>query len=66
VLIGGLNDDNDWVRLHAINILDRLDQHARAAIPALETARRDKNEYVVRVAEHALRDLGHASKAASD
>jgi uncharacterized sulfatase len=57
VLIKGLQDDNEWVRLHAANVLDRIDDHARPALEALQKAQKDKNQYVVRVAEHALQDL---------
>jgi N-sulfoglucosamine sulfohydrolase len=54
VLIKGVQDDNEWVRLYAANVLDRLGDRARPAAEALRKAREDKNPYVVRVAEHAL------------
>jgi N-sulfoglucosamine sulfohydrolase len=57
VLGKNLQDDNEWVRLAAIQVLDRLDEQARPALPLLEKARKDKNQYVVRVAEHAVADL---------
>jgi hypothetical protein len=41
--------------LQAINVLDRLGDAARSARPVLEKAKGDKNGYVVRVAEHALK-----------
>jgi uncharacterized sulfatase len=57
VLIKGLQDDNEWVRLQAANILDRIDDRARPALEVIQQARKDKNQYVVRVVEHILRDL---------
>jgi N-sulfoglucosamine sulfohydrolase len=53
-LIEGIKDDNPWVRLAAVNHLDRLGDRAKAARDVLEKARADKNQYVVRVVEHAL------------
>ncbi|RUL87074.1 DUF229 domain-containing protein [Tautonia sociabilis] len=53
-LINALASDNDWVRLLAINVLDRLDERASPAEAALRTALKDPNDYVVRVAEHAV------------
>ena len=57
VLVDALDHESEWVRLRAINALDRLDDKARAAKPALQKATKDKNKYVVRVAQKALRDL---------
>ncbi len=45
---------DEWARLAAINILDRIDEVAAPAVEALERAREDPNAYVVRVANHAL------------
>jgi hypothetical protein len=56
-LVKGLQDDNEWVRVQAANVLDRIDDHARPALAALEQAKADKNQYVVRVVEHALQHL---------
>jgi hypothetical protein len=53
-----MNDRNEWVRLQAINVLDRLDGAARPALSALKSALSDPNSYVVRVAEHALEPFG--------
>ncbi len=53
-LTGSMKDENEWVRLMAINVLDRIDEAARPAYEVLDHAREDKNGYVVRVAEHAL------------
>ena len=58
VLIEAMKDPNEWVRLQAINALDRLDQDARPALATLKTALGDSNDYVVRVAEHALIPFG--------
>jgi len=57
VLATALEDPNEWVRLYAINVLDRLDQQAHPAKAAIEQCREDKNQYVVRVVEHALAGL---------
>ena len=53
VLQAALADSTEWVRLQAINVLDRIDSHALPALPALQAALKDGNNYVVRVAEHA-------------
>jgi uncharacterized sulfatase len=53
-LIAALGDSNEWVRLQAINVLDRLDERAVKAEPALRSASRDANNYVTRVAQHAV------------
>jgi uncharacterized sulfatase len=57
VLIRAMQDDNEWVRLHAANVLDRIDGRARPALEVIQAAARDKNPYVVRVVEHTLKDL---------
>ncbi len=54
-LVKGLKDGNPWARLQAIQVLDRLGDAARPALADLKAARGDANEYVVRVAEHAVR-----------
>jgi HEAT repeat protein len=59
-LVAAMSDDNEWVRLLAANAIQRLGERAR---PALDTARRatkDKNAYVVRVANRILAQLGEA------
>ncbi|MCS6850966.1 MAG: sulfatase-like hydrolase/transferase [Gemmataceae bacterium] len=57
VLTAALTDANEWVRLQAINVLDRLGERARSAAEAIDKARKDPNQYVVRVAEHAAARL---------
>ncbi len=57
-LEAGLQHENPWVRLQAVNVLDRIDRHARPLLPQLRRAQSDSNEYVVRVAKHAVADLG--------
>jgi hypothetical protein len=54
VLNAAMSDKNPWVRLQAINVLDRIDEHARPAEEAIVAALKDENEYVVRVAKHAV------------
>ncbi|MGE3804173.1 MAG: sulfatase-like hydrolase/transferase [Gemmataceae bacterium] len=53
VLAAAMKDPNEWVRLAAINHLDRLGDKAKGAEDAIRAALKDKNSYVVRVAEHA-------------
>jgi len=55
LLLAGLTDKNEWVRLQSINALDRLGDAGRSALPAVQKALSDKNQYVVRVAEHAVK-----------
>jgi uncharacterized sulfatase len=57
VLLTGLSDTNEWVRLYAACALDRLDDRARPALDRLQASLADKNQYVVRVAEHAVMEL---------
>jgi uncharacterized sulfatase len=55
VLIHELQSEEEWVRLHAAIVLDRIGEQARPAVPQLEAALQDThNKYVVRVANHAL------------
>ncbi len=55
VLARGLQHENDWVRLQAANALDRLDGKARPVLAALRAAAADRQDYVKRVIEHALK-----------
>lgn len=57
ILAKALEDQNDWVRLYAMNVLDRHDQQSQPAKQAIEKCRQDKNQYVVRVVEHTLQGL---------
>ncbi len=58
VLTRELASDEEWVRLNAAIVLDEIDEQARPAIPALQTALKDRqNKYVVRVANRALNQL---------
>jgi uncharacterized sulfatase len=59
LLIRELASDQEWVRLHAAIALDEIGPKARPAKAALEQAKDDqRNNYVQRVAEHALAQLG--------
>ncbi len=53
-LIQVLSGPNEWARVAALNVLDRLDAKAGEARSAIEKAMKDKNDYVKRLAEHAL------------
>jgi uncharacterized sulfatase len=57
VLGKALADGNEWLRLEAVNVLDRIDEKARPVLEAIQQAKGDKNQYVVRVVEHTLKDL---------
>lgn len=57
-LISDLQTGPDYVRLQAAIALDELAPKSSPARPALQSARTDPNEYVQRVAEHALAQLG--------
>jgi uncharacterized sulfatase len=52
-----LKHESPWVRLQAVNVLDRVDEDARPVLAGLEKATSDSNEYVVRVAQHAVAEL---------
>jgi HEAT repeat protein len=49
-----LEDENPWVRLYAMNVLDRINGHAQPVMDAIRKTKEDKNQYVVRVVEHVL------------
>jgi uncharacterized sulfatase len=57
VLTEALSHPNEWVRLAAAITLDHLGPAAKPAREQLERAMSDKNQYVVRVVEHALSSL---------
>lgn len=54
VLTAALRDDNPWVRHAAALALDEMGTAAAPAKAALQAARKDSNNYVVRVVEHTL------------
>jgi hypothetical protein len=56
-LIAELSGSNPWTRHHAALALDDLGPAASPARAALQAALQDSNEYVVRVATHALAQL---------
>jgi uncharacterized sulfatase len=58
VLTAALNDPTASARLWAITVLDEMDERARPALEAIRAAaRRRSDEYVMRVAIAALREL---------
>ncbi|QDV35023.1 sulfatase-like hydrolase/transferase [Tautonia plasticadhaerens] len=57
-LVDAMGSDNEWVRLRAINVLDRLDGLASPAEEVIRGALDDPNNYVVRAAEHAVEGIG--------
>ena len=52
-----LQDEDEWVRLAAAQVLDEAGPDARSSTAALQGVMDDKNKYVVRVANHALNRL---------
>lgn len=52
-----LKNENEFARLMAAQALDELGEAARPALPALVAALEDKNNYVGRVATHAVQQL---------
>jgi HEAT repeat protein len=57
VLREAMKSNNAFVRLAAINVLDRMGEKAKPALEEIRTAMKDSNQYVVRVATHALKRL---------
>lgn len=58
VLVEALQNENEWVRLRAATELDYLGETARPALDALRTAaQEDKNNYVKRLTQQAVREL---------
>lgn len=49
-----LHDPQEWVRLQTINVLDRIDREALPLAGSIQGALQDENDYVKRVAEHAM------------
>jgi uncharacterized sulfatase len=56
-LATALKHESPWVRLHAAQVLDRIGEEARPVLETLNKATADSNEYVVRVARHAVAEL---------
>src|SRR3990172_7060780 len=57
VLVESLHDSEGSVRILAADALDNLGPKARPAVSALQDCLHDSNEYVVRIAKHALNEL---------
>lgn len=58
VLTASLKDADEWACLHAANVLDLLGEAARPALEIFGELLSSKNQYVVRVARHAVDTLG--------
>lgn len=54
VLAEGLRDENDWARLQAAQALDRIRPRTPAILELFRSVTDDENQYVGRIAEHAL------------
>ena len=50
----GDQNDSEWVKVHALNVLDELGPKAAPVRAAIEALKSDKGEYVKRLVEHAL------------
>jgi uncharacterized sulfatase len=48
-LVAAVKDDDPWLRLWAVNALDRLDEKAYPALPVLKQYAGDSNKYVGRI-----------------
>ena len=57
VLVAGMNHDGEWVRLHAVNVLDRIDEKAKPVLAQMKHAAQTPGKYCGRVLEHALEEL---------
>jgi uncharacterized sulfatase len=57
ILGAGLAGEDEWVRLQAANIIDRLDDRADPLRETIRGARDDKNQYVRRVIDHILEEV---------
>ena len=58
VLIQELQSPDEWVRLQAANEIDPLGEAAKPALDIFRKLVDDPNQYVVRVAQHAVQTLG--------
>jgi uncharacterized sulfatase len=54
----GCDDSNEWVRLQAVNVLDRTNDRSPETLAVLKRLEKDSNQYVVRVAEYAASTAG--------
>jgi len=54
VLMRALANDNEWVRVHALNVLDELGPKAAPARRAIQALKSDPNEYIKHLVDHAL------------
>ncbi|MEZ6070071.1 MAG: HEAT repeat domain-containing protein [Pirellulales bacterium] len=65
VLVEMLGNENEWVRVMAANILDRIDDRAASCIPAMRAALEvpdGPGKYITRVMTHTLGDLEDPGK----
>jgi len=54
VLTGSLGEKDQWVRLHALNVIDRLDAETRKEFLPQVSQLDAKGEYTGRVIRHLL------------
>jgi len=60
VLAAGLTDKTDKARLHAIIALNKIGEKARPLLPQIKAAQKDSDNYVQRVAQTTMKQLGDA------
>jgi len=60
VLAAGLTDKTDKARLHAIIALNKIGEKARPLLPQIKAALKDSDNYVQRVAQTTMEQLGDA------
>jgi uncharacterized sulfatase len=60
ILAAGLNDKTDKSRLHAIIALNKIGEKARPLLPQIKAALKDSDNYVQRVAQTTIKQLGEA------
>jgi len=64
VLTAQLENKNEYVALHAMNVLTNIGEHARGALPAIERHAKKGKGYVQRAAQHTFAELsGSAAKS---
>ena len=60
VLAAGLTDKTDKARLHAIIALNKIGEKARPLLPQIKAKMKDSDNYVQRIAQTTMKQLGDA------
>jgi len=64
VVVAAMDDPQDSVRIQAVAALEKIGPAARPAISALQKATTDSSEYVKRISERSLSNLGVETRRA--